>query len=155
MPRYGDVSTLQWFQVEPCCVFHMINCYEEGDEVIVMACRAENSIIPGPELGLDKDEWFSRGFKHINSVNSDDEGFLFGRPYEWRFNMQNQQVKGRYLVGTDFGLDFPVINEKFTGLKNKYSYLQVVDSSASSTAGTNFLLRNISQFSFYSCIMVN
>ena len=32
-------------------------------------------------------------------------------------------------------MDFPMINENFTGIKNKYGYTQVVDSIASSTSG--------------------
>ncbi|KAL9167979.1 hypothetical protein ABFS82_05G131600 [Erythranthe guttata] len=68
MPRYGDADSMRWFEVEPCTAFHIINCYEEGDEVVVMACRAEYSIIPGPpEMGIDKYDWFSRGLKHLNN----------------------------------------------------------------------------------------
>ncbi|KAE8807292.1 carotenoid 9,10(9',10')-cleavage dioxygenase-like [Hordeum vulgare] len=33
MPRYGDAESVVWFDVEPCCMFHLINCFEEGDEV--------------------------------------------------------------------------------------------------------------------------
>ncbi|KAL0288587.1 UNVERIFIED_CONTAM: Carotenoid 9,10(9',10')-cleavage dioxygenase [Sesamum angustifolium] len=139
MPRYGDADSVQWFEVETCCTFHIINCYEEDDdEVVVMGCRAPDSIIPGPDLGKGKLEWFSRGFKKPNSDNHhhmQQEGFLFARPYEWRLNMKTGQVKEKYLVGPDFALDFPFINHNFTGLKNKYAYTQVVDSAASSAAG--------------------
>ncbi|KAL7112161.1 hypothetical protein ACP275_05G134700 [Erythranthe tilingii] len=135
MPRYGDADSIRWFEVDPCCVFHIINCYEEGDQVVIMACRAEESIIPGPEMGKDKFDWFSRGFKHLNSSKKD-EGFLFARPFVWRLNMKTGIVENKsYLTGTDFSLDFPFINEKFTGIKNKFGYTQVVDSAASSTAG--------------------
>lgn len=34
MPRYGDADSVKWFQVEPNCSFHLINCYEIDDEVI-------------------------------------------------------------------------------------------------------------------------
>ena len=33
MPRYGDAESVMWFDVEPSCMFHLINCFEEGDEV--------------------------------------------------------------------------------------------------------------------------
>jgi carotenoid cleavage dioxygenase-like enzyme len=33
MPRYGDADSVIWFNVEPFCMFHLINCFEEGDEV--------------------------------------------------------------------------------------------------------------------------
>lgn len=34
MPRYGDANSIKWFEVEPCCVFHIINCFEDNDEVL-------------------------------------------------------------------------------------------------------------------------
>ena len=33
MPRYGDAESVMWFDVEPLCMFHLINCFEEGAEV--------------------------------------------------------------------------------------------------------------------------
>lgn len=49
--------------------------------------------------------------------------------------MQTGEVRERNLTGTKFSMDFPIINEKFTGVKNRYGYSQVVDSTASSTSG--------------------
>lgn len=106
------------------------------------ACRARGSVIPGPDLGLNKYEWFSNGFKHVNLVkeeenggNSDQVGMFFSSAYEWRLNMKTGEAKERNLTGTEFSMDFPIINDKFTGLKNKYAYTQLVDSEASSIAG--------------------
>ena len=70
------------------------------------ACRALDSIIPGPENGLSKFEWFSRRFKHINSIEGDinsstEDGLLFARCYEWRLNMQTGEVRERNLTGTE------------------------------------------------------
>ncbi|KAL0323821.1 UNVERIFIED_CONTAM: Carotenoid 9,10(9',10')-cleavage dioxygenase 1 [Sesamum calycinum] len=137
MPRYGDVDSVRWFEVKPCCAFHIINCYEEDDdEVVVMACIAQDSIIPGPDLGKDKLGWFSRGLKKVSSCEENmEEGFLFARPYEWRLNMKTGQVKEKYIVAPDFAMDFPMINDNFIGVKNKFAYTQVVDSVASSVAG--------------------
>lgn len=139
MPRYGDADSVRWFEVESCCVFHIINTYEDGDEVIVHAFRANNSIIPGPDLGLNKFEWFSSRFKGLESQQSDtafssDESF-FSRAYEWRLNMENGEVKERYLSGTTRSMDFPMINENYLGLENKYGYAQTVDLDASSISG--------------------
>lgn len=33
MPRYGDAHSVKWFEVEASSVFHIINCFEDGDEV--------------------------------------------------------------------------------------------------------------------------
>ncbi|KAL5764086.1 hypothetical protein ACOSQ2_016680 [Xanthoceras sorbifolium] len=33
MPRYGDADSIKWFDVEPNCTFHILNCFEDGDKV--------------------------------------------------------------------------------------------------------------------------
>ncbi|XP_073151017.1 carotenoid 9,10(9',10')-cleavage dioxygenase 1-like isoform X2 [Henckelia pumila] len=132
MPRYGDSESVQWFKVEQSCTFHIVNCYEHGDEVVVLACRASNSIIPGPDFGLNKFEWFSKGFKQIEG--SECESF-FSRVYEWRLEMITGEVTERNLTGTEYSMDFPMINERFIGIENKFGYTQVVDSNASAISG--------------------
>lgn len=37
MPRHGDNSNIRWFECPPCYVFHTLNAYEAGDEVILIA----------------------------------------------------------------------------------------------------------------------
>ncbi|KAG8375584.1 hypothetical protein BUALT_Bualt10G0115700 [Buddleja alternifolia] len=134
MPRYGDADCVKWFEVEPNCTFHIINCYEQDDEVVILACRACNSIVPGPDFGLKKFEWFSKGFKQMSDDESDD-GSLLSRVYEWQLNMQTGEVAEMNLTGSEYSMDFPMINEKYIGIKNKFGYTQVVDSNASSISG--------------------
>ncbi|XP_031125654.1 carotenoid 9,10(9',10')-cleavage dioxygenase 1-like [Ipomoea triloba] len=142
MPRYGDADSIRWFEVEPCCVFHIINSFEHNDEVVVIALRACKSAIPGPDFGLEKFEWFSKGFQHTkdhidencDEFSKDDESFLC-RVCEWRLNMHTGEVKQRILTGTDFSMEFPMINHNFVGVRNKFGYTQVVGSQASSISG--------------------
>ena len=87
---------------------------------MLWGCKALDAIIPGPVEGLNNDsKWFSRC-------------------YEWRLNLKTGEVKEKYLTGPDQFMDFPVINESFTGIKNRYAYTQVVDPIASCEAG-NYL----------------
>jgi carotenoid cleavage dioxygenase-like enzyme len=113
-----------------------------------VGCRALDSIIPGPDAGLNKFEWFSTRLRSINSTTTQqqdhirrdkDDGLLFSRCYEWRLNMQTGQVRERNLTGTHFSMDFPFINPDFTGLQNRFGYTQVVDSIASSTSGAYYV----------------
>ncbi|BBG95318.1 carotenoid cleavage dioxygenase 1 [Prunus dulcis] len=146
MPRYGDAESVKWFEVQTSCTFHILNCFEEGDEVVVRGCRALSSLIPGPDgdVGFNnKFEWFSKGFNfahHTKDVSSADDifaepGYFFSRVYEWRLNMVSGEVEEKNLTGTEFSMEFPFINDQVTGLKHKYGYTQVVDSMASSTCG--------------------
>ncbi|CAK7353232.1 unnamed protein product [Dovyalis caffra] len=137
MPRYGDADSVKWFEVEPNCTFHILNCFEDGDqEVVVRGCRALAAILPGPDWGQKKFDWFSKGFNFENYADgSTEDGYLFHRAYEWRLNLLTGEVKEKNLTGTDFSMDFPLVNGEFTGLKHKYGYAQVIDSVASSTSG--------------------
>ncbi|KAE8735233.1 Carotenoid 9,10(9',10')-cleavage dioxygenase 1, putative isoform 2 [Hibiscus syriacus] len=144
MLRYGDADSFQWFKVKPNCTFHLFNCFEDGDEVVIWGCRALESVIPGPEKGKNKFDWFSRKFRPLNSTGGSindavsEDQLVFPRPYEWRLNMKTGGVKETNLTGTDFKLDFPFINEAFIGLRNNYGYSQVHDSIASSASVPQF-----------------
>ena len=63
------------------------------------------------------------------------DGILFSRPYEWRLNLGSGIASEGYITSEDVAMDFPVINENFTGIINKYGYAQVVDSVATSKTG--------------------
>ncbi|KAK4709386.1 hypothetical protein R3W88_030311 [Solanum pinnatisectum] len=134
MPHYGDYNSIKWFEIEPCCVFHIINCFEDNDEVVVRACRARKSIIPRPdiivdELGLSLDALNEMSFNKDN-IESSKNLFSFFKVCEWRLNTRTNEVKMKNLTTNDhrFIMEFPMINEHFIGLKNKFGYLQLIDS---------------------------
>ncbi|KAF8035836.1 hypothetical protein BT93_C1763 [Corymbia citriodora subsp. variegata] len=138
MLRYGDANSVRWFEVETCCALHILNTFEDGDEVVVRGCWAITSILPGPDWGMDKFDWYARGYKFPpkkRENGNEEEGFLFHCVYEWRLNMETGEVKERNLSGTRTSMDFPFVNGKFTGLKNKFGFTQFVDSAASSSCG--------------------
>ncbi|XP_045799446.1 carotenoid 9,10(9',10')-cleavage dioxygenase-like isoform X1 [Trifolium pratense] len=115
MPRYGDANSVKWFQVEPNCTFHIINSFEDGNEVVVRGCRSLDSLIPEPDPSSNEFDWLSRC-------------------YEWRLNMQTGEVKEKDPCGDKVVyMDFPMINEKYVGLKHRFAYTQIVDPIASST----------------------
>lgn len=118
----------------------MTLCFEQ---VVIWGCRALDSLIPGPDQGKNKFDWFSEKFRSVKSTaegSADavpEEQLVFPRPYEWRMNMRTGDIKERNLAGTEFPMDFPLINGDFTGVKNKYGYCQVRDCIASSASGSH------------------
>ncbi|PON94638.1 Carotenoid oxygenase [Trema orientale] len=123
MPRYGHADSIKWFNVEPNCTLHIFNCFEDGDDEVVMwGCRALESVIDSN--------------KHDTSPR-DANYLLHIRPYEWRLNMRTGEVKERNLTAvTEFSMDFPMINANFTGLKSKFGYTQVVDPTFTCTSSS-------------------
>nr|XP_016482180.1 PREDICTED: carotenoid 9,10(9',10')-cleavage dioxygenase 1-like isoform X2 [Nicotiana tabacum] len=129
MPRYGDANSVKWFEVQTCCVLHLVNCFEDNDEVVVRACRARESVLPRQQS--------FKGSKEISSIENNNESSVepfFVHVCEWRLNMRTGEVKEKNAT-TEFSMEFPVINEKFVGLRNRFGYLQVVDLEASSISG--------------------
>ena len=83
-----------------------------------------------------------RGCRALESIlpfdKSDGDGSLvLVSPYEWRLNMRTGEVTERSLTAndTEFSMDVPIINEKFTGLHSRFGYTQVFKSIANSAAG--------------------
>lgn len=108
---------------------------------MVWGCRANDSVIPGPEKGLNKFEWFSQRFNNQNNkivVNEEEDnngGSLLPVAYQWRLNLRTGEVKEKCLIHQSIFMDFPFINLRFTGLPNKFGYAQLLHSSASSNSG--------------------
>uniref|UniRef100_A0A0E0LUB6 Uncharacterized protein n=1 Tax=Oryza punctata TaxID=4537 RepID=A0A0E0LUB6_ORYPU len=126
MPRYGGADSVIWFDVEPFCTFHLVNCFEEHDEVVVRGFRVPGSILMGPTLEHSVDE---------EPANQELNEEYFSRLYEWRLNLKSMNVIEKYLTGTGVDMEFPVINDKYVGLNHKYAYAQVVDSQGSLAGG--------------------
>ena len=96
MPRHGDQTAIRWFDVSLCYVFHVLNAYERGDEVIVIACRmAETHLLQPP-------------IREISNL------------YRWRFNMKSGMVQEEALDDTI--CDFPRLNETRVGRPLQYGY---------------------------------
>ncbi|MBV9411724.1 MAG: carotenoid oxygenase family protein [Acidimicrobiia bacterium] len=39
IPRHGGGDEIRWFEAEPCYVYHSINAWQDGDEVVLDLCR--------------------------------------------------------------------------------------------------------------------
>ncbi|XP_008659260.1 carotenoid 9,10(9',10')-cleavage dioxygenase 1 [Zea mays] len=139
MPRFGDAESIIWFDVKNHCSYHLFNCFEDGNEVVIRGCRLLGSILPSGRHRADKSKWYGRAFLQPDKDSEDFDpsldGILFSRPYEWRLNLENHSVYEGYITSEKVAMDFPVINDKFMGIQNKYGYAQVADSLETSKTG--------------------
>ncbi len=101
VPRMGDDTNIRWFEIEESFLFHVANSWEEGDEVILQACRSNRGGITTEE-GADVSE-------------------QLGQLHEWRFNMATGEVTSTP-IDREFHCDFPRINDNLVGFKNRYTY---------------------------------
>nr|WP_216595526.1 carotenoid oxygenase family protein [Myxosarcina sp. GI1] len=101
VPRHSDNSDIRWFETSACYVFHTLNAYEEGDEVVLIACRmnSTNVLTENTESALEDST---------------------PRLHQWRFNLNTGTISETML--DDVAADFPRVNENFLGLATRYGY---------------------------------
>lgn len=100
--RYGNNTNIQWFEAPACYVFHTLNAYEQGDEIVLIACRMNSTTV----LGSD-------------SSQPDPQGDI-PRLHRWRFNLSTGKVSEEIL--DDVPSEFPRVNENLLGQKTRYGY---------------------------------
>ena len=98
MPRAGTNADVTWYEVEPCTVFHALNSYERGTEIVIQVCRA-GSIMAG---GMD---------------DLGDASTL----WQWTIDTASGTVKEEQL--DDRTGDFPRIDDRRVGIPARYGYV--------------------------------
>lgn len=107
IPRYGAPDEIRWFEADPCYVYHSVNAWEEGDEVVMLGCRVDDPIpTPNPEEG----RW-----SHLIANLQ-----VRARLHRWRFNLRTGDTRQEYL--DDVIAEFPTIDAGRTGQSTTYAY---------------------------------
>ncbi|XP_042007666.1 carotenoid 9,10(9',10')-cleavage dioxygenase 1-like isoform X1 [Salvia splendens] len=120
LPRYATNEMLiRWFELPNCFIFHNANAWEEGDEVVLITCRLQN-----PDLDM------------VNGAVKEKLENFTNELYEMRFNLKNGLATQKKL--SESAVDFPRINESYTGRKQRYVYGTVLDSIAKVTGIVKF-----------------
>ncbi|NJM72806.1 MAG: 9-cis-epoxycarotenoid dioxygenase [Scytonema sp. RU_4_4] len=102
VPRYGNNSNIRWFETPACYIFHTLNAYEEGDEVVLIACRMNSTTVLG------------------SPDSQPDPEADIPRLYRWRFNLSTGKASEEML--DDVPSEFPRVNENLLGQKTRYGY---------------------------------
>ncbi len=107
LPRYGQSEDVRWFEVPSCYVFHTLNAYEDGEEVVLLGCRTEHF----------PDGFFSPPVADGGKIIESEWAPVM---YRWRIDLKAGRVKEEAL--DDVASEFPRINERFVGQKMRYGY---------------------------------
>ncbi|PON74212.1 Carotenoid cleavage dioxygenase [Parasponia andersonii] len=104
LPRYAKNELLiKWFELPNCFIFHNANAWEEEDEVVLITCRLEN-----PDLEM------------VNGAMKEKLEHFPNELYEMRFNLKTGLASQRKLSAS--AVEFPRVNESYTGRKQRYVY---------------------------------
>jgi carotenoid cleavage dioxygenase-like enzyme len=109
LPRNGMGQDIKWFEVSPCYVFHTLNAYEDGDEVVLLGCRTKefpDSFFMPPSSQTGHEAMIGKGFAPVM--------------YRWRLNLKTGTTREEAL--DDVPTDFPRINEGLVGNQTRYGY---------------------------------
>ncbi|WP_203363743.1 carotenoid oxygenase family protein [Bacillus sp. REN10] len=114
IPRYGASEDIRWYEANPCYIYHTINAWEEGDEIILIGCRVKEP--EPPKHAGESDIERMMQFLQLNA-----------QLYYWRLNTKTGAVKEGELC--DMNTEFPVTNLNYLGRKGRYSYNVYIDSA--------------------------
>ena len=106
LPRHAPGSEVRWLTDDACYIFHTVNAYEDGNSIVLEACRIEDPMAKLREPATD-------------SPRLD---FMDLTPYltRWRFDLDTGAVKRERL--DDAPTEFPVIDVARRGRRARYSY---------------------------------
>lgn len=98
MPLDGGAENIKWVTINPCYVFHPMNAYDDGDEVVLDAAR------------------------HPKMFDRERRGPSEGDPVltRWRLNRSTGAAKEETV--NDRPQEFPRINESLIGRSYRYGY---------------------------------
>lgn len=112
IPRHG--GEMRWFSVPTCMIYHVVNAYEEGNEIVLLAYRMDwtQLFIQEPVNPLN---FVTNEAAMLEKVEPE-----ITKLYRWRFNLSNGQVQEEMLDDTI--AEFPRINDNLVGRKMRYVY---------------------------------
>ncbi|WOJ95891.1 carotenoid oxygenase family protein [Congregibacter brevis] len=109
IPRFGASDSIKWFEFSSCFLYHVVNCWEEGDEIIQIACRYM------PAKNADGSINQERTAKMIGGLMMD------ARLWRYSMNVKTGETKEECL-NPDYNIEFPSYNSALTGRPTRWGY---------------------------------
>ena len=105
MPRSGGNEAVRWFDTDPCYVFHPMNAYTDGEEIVLDVARYGRLDFMTPQAARDP------------SYGGENEAHL----HRWRIDLGAGRVRSEPL--DDVGAEFPRVDERRVGRKHRFGYV--------------------------------
>jgi carotenoid cleavage dioxygenase len=98
MPLGGPATAIRWVEIEPCYVFHGMNAWREGDDVVLDVCRMAAVFEDGTALGPPP------------------------RLHRWRIGTGGSGLTFTDEIRSDLDADLPSIDKRYTGRPNRHGW---------------------------------
>jgi carotenoid cleavage dioxygenase-like enzyme len=104
VPRKG--TEVRWFNASPCYIYHVVNAWEEGDEIVLDVCRVKRPA-PPPEAKTP----LAKMLAYLR---------LDAQLWRYRFNLRTgSTVEG---PSDDANTEFPTVDARVVGRPSRYAY---------------------------------
>jgi len=104
LPRRGRSEDVRWFETDPCYVFHPLNAYDAGDEVVVDVHRYQQLLFMNRESARDPNWRDSQ----------------IARLHRFTMNLASGGIRSEAL--DDHEGEFPRVDERLVGRKHRFGY---------------------------------
>lgn len=103
--RGAPASAMRWFEAEACHVFHVMNAWDDGDTVVAYVMQADQA----------------PGLPDAEGRPGDPEA-MAARLWRWTFDLAGDATTFARVQLDDRVAEFPRIDERCTGLRNRYGF---------------------------------
>lgn len=110
IPRFGGAESIRWFEFSPCFVYHVVNAWEEGDDIVMIACRYMPTI---DKHGRIDEQTTARNIATLA---------MTARLWRYRMNVKTGESSEECL-DPDNNVEFPGFDSTLTGRKTRWGYL--------------------------------
>ncbi len=111
LPRMGTNAEVRWFETSPCYIYHVVNAWEDGDEIVMDACR-----VVQPEPGSKRGEGELARMKAFLRLEA--------QLWRWRFNLATGETREQQI--DDRMTEWPTIHRGRMGRRTRYAYNSLV-----------------------------
>lgn len=131
MPRYADGESINWINIDPCYVFHIVNAYQQTDQIIVDVCRYQDLPMPiNPRASYVVD------FERLLRADTK-------QPRLSRWLIDLHQFTYQQLSSSEMAMELPRINEAYVGRFYEYAYLAYLSADSLPPIGTAYVKYNV------------
>ncbi len=109
IPRLGGSREIRWFEATPCFVYHVVNAWEEDDEVVMVGCRY---VPPTDASGRIDADGMARMIARLE---------MDARLHRWRFDLRTGRTREE-TIDADRNVEFPTSNATRTGRRTRWAY---------------------------------
>ncbi len=118
IPRFGTGADVRWFEFAPCYMLHVVNCWEDGDWVVMLGCRQ-------PDLHLHPDPRDGKLGSMLSGLA------IHANLYRWAMNLRTGETQEGPL--DDAHTEFPMIAPGAFGRRNRWAWHQQIPHEVPAT----------------------